>query len=343
MENTQHTCAGAVLLSTFVVFLSWYFLASYMERRESPQIQEKISTPHDDLFAVDGRQSGNKVAVGKFGLIFSTQDGGKTWQRRPSGTAKALAAVSFADPGHGVIVGSGGTVLASNDGGGTWRPLSSGTKDQLLSVHALSTARAFAVGAFGTVLSTSDGGQAWSKHELKWDSLIERMIKEGGYIEPNLNAVYFSSPQNGWIVGEFGLVLHTKDGGKSWVSQRYGSDLPQLYAVEFLDDRRGWALGQAGSLIETRDGGQRWSPVALETKRDLYDMSLEGERGMIVGDSVVLVSRDGGSSWKSRSSTPEDGWLSGVALKSNEAIAVGAAGRMQLLPLENAEKGSEAR
>ena len=46
-------------------------------------------------------------------------------------------------------------------------------------------------------------------------------------------------------------MAESKDGGKSWVSQRYGSDFPQLYAVAFLDDRRGWAMGQAGSAGQT--------------------------------------------------------------------------------------------
>ena len=345
MKETPHSVAGALLLTAFVGLLGWYFLASYMGHRVSPQIQEKMSTVHDDLFAIDGRHNGNKVAVGKFGLIFLTQDGGQTWQRRPSGTTKALSAVSFADHEHGFIVGSGGAVLASDDGSGTWRAQNSGTKDQLLGVYALRPAQVFAVGAFGTLLSTSDGGKSWSKHELKWDSLIERIIKEGGYIEPNLNAVYFSSPENGWIVGEFGLVLHTKDGGKSWVSQRYGSDFPQLYAVKFLDDHRGWAMGQAGSFIQTRDGGQHWSSVKIETKRDLYDVSLDGERGVIVGDGVALVSHDGGSSWKSMGVGGEEQWLNSVALKSSEAIAVGRAGTIRLLPIDNVttEKERQAR
>ncbi len=345
MEKTKHTLAGAGLLSIFVAFLGWYFLASYAGHGKSLRIQEKMFTAHDDLLAIDGRHNSGKTAVGKLGLIFFTPDDGKTWQRRPSGITKALSAVSFADHDHGFIVGSGGAVLATDDGGGAWRAQNSGTKDQLLGVYALSPTRIFAVGAFGTLLSTSDGGRSWNKHELKWDNLIERIIKEGGYLEPNLNAVYFSSPETGWIVGEFGLVLHTKDGGKTWVSERYGSDLPQLYAVKFLDDRRGWAMGQAGSFIQTKDGGQHWSPVALETKRDLYDVSLEGERGIVVGDGVVLISRDAGATWKPGDSKPEEPWLGGVALKSSEAIAVGGAGTIQLLAVDKAsgEKGKEAR
>lgn len=335
MQKRERVLTGVFLLATFVGLLGWYFLASYIGHGVSLQIQEKMLTVHDDLLAIDGRHSGNKTAVGKFGLIFLTQDGGKTWQRKPSGTTKTLSSVSFADHAHGFIAGSGGAVLASDDGGASWRPQNSGTKDQLLGVYALTPARVFAVGAFGTLLSTSDGGRSWSKQGLKWDTLIERIVKEGGYVEPNLNAVYFTSPEIGWVVGEFGLVLNTKDGGQTWTSQRYGSDLPQLYAVKFLDPLRGWTLGQAGNLIATRDGGQHWVSVELKTNRDLYDVALDGERGVIVGDGVIFVSHDGGSSWKSMGSKREGQWLSGVALKSSEAIAVGGAGTTQLLAMDN--------
>ncbi len=337
MEERKRVLTGVMLLATFVALLGWYFLASYMGHRESLHIQEKFLTVHDDLLAIDGRHDGNKVAVGKFGIILLTKDGGKTWQRRPSGTTETLSAVSFADHEHGFIAGSGGTLLATLDGGVTWQTQNSGTKDQLLGVYALSPTQVFVVGAFGTLLSTSDGPRSWRKHDLKWDKLIERIVKEGGYVEPNLNAVYFSSPEIGWVVGEFGLVLNTRDGGQTWTSQRYGSDLPQLYAVKFLDPLRGWTLGQAGKLIATRDGGQHWVSAELKTNRDLYDLALDGDRGVIVGDGVIFVSHDGGFNWKPVDLKARDQWLSGVALKSSEAIVVGQAGATQLLALDSVE------
>lgn len=336
--GSKRVAAGHILLAAFAAYLGWYFLASYLDHRQPLKIQEKKLTPHDDLFAIDGRPDGNKIAVGKFGLILLSSDGGKSWQQRPTGTTQALSGVSFADRTHGFVVGSGGTVLATDDGGTTWRAQNSGTKDQLLAVYAVSPAQVFAVGAFGTLLSTSDGGRSWNKHEMKWDVLIERIVKEGGLVEPNLNAVYFNSPKSGWIAGEFGLVLHTKDGGQTWISQRYGSDLPQLYAVKFVDDRHGLTMGQAGSLIQSTDGGQGWSAVELDIKRDLYQVALEGDSGVIVGDGVVLVSRDGGSSWRPMSSARTDQWLSGVVLKNSEAIVVGGAGTTQSLVLDNVKK-----
>jgi len=345
MEEKQHTLVGLILLAAFVVFLAWYFWSSYRGRGASLQIQERALTVHDDLFAIDGRHGGNKAAVGKFGLILLTRDGGKTWKAQPSGTVRAFLAISFADHEHGYVVGSGGIVLASSDGGASWKPQTSGTKDQLLGVHALNSIRVYAVGAFGTLLATSDGGVTWRRQELSWEKLIPNILKESGLLEPNLNAIQFINENLGWIVGEFGLVLQTRDGGQTWSAQNYGENLPQLFAVFFRDEQTGWAVGQLGTLMRTVDGGKHWARVAVETDRNLNGISMEGDRGVIVGDGAVLASDDGGLNWRKLASAPEDRWLTGVAIKSREAIAVGQSGTIQVLDLGNnvSKKQAEAR
>jgi photosystem II stability/assembly factor-like uncharacterized protein len=333
--DTKPVWIGTVLLGAFVALLVWYFAASYLAHRQLPPTSEKVLTPHDDLLAIDGSEGGKNVAVGKWGLILVTNNRGKSWERRPTDTTKALSAISMADDKHAFAVGSGGTVLSTQDGGATWRSQASGSKDQLLGVHALSSTHAYVVGAFGTLLSTTDGGTSWTRHEIKWDQLIGKIINESGYIEPNLNATYFSSPTKGWIVGEFGLVLHTEDGGRTWTAQRSGSDLPQLYSVKFIDDQRGWASGQAGSLIRTTDGGKRWTTVEIDSKRDLYNVSVDGQRLIIVGDGIAFGSDDTGSSWKEIRLNSEDRWLAGVLVKDRAALAVGPGGTIETLNLDN--------
>jgi len=32
-----------------------------------------------------------------------------------------------------------------------------------------------------------------------------------------LRGMSWVDPNNGWIVGGFGLILHTKDGGQTWI------------------------------------------------------------------------------------------------------------------------------
>ena len=35
--------------------------------------------------------------------------------------------------------------------------------------------------------------------------------------------VQFIDPKTGWIVGEFGKIYHTKDGGETWTEQQESS------------------------------------------------------------------------------------------------------------------------
>src|SRR5690242_13508930 len=60
------------------------------------------------------------VAVGRFGTILRTGDGGVTWRLQSAGTTADLHGVCFTDPQTGTVVGSGGAILRTNDGGLTW-------------------------------------------------------------------------------------------------------------------------------------------------------------------------------------------------------------------------------
>ena len=65
---------------------------------------------------------GNKLwAVGKFGTIIYSQDGGLTWELQNTPTQVTLFDVEFSDESHGVAVGDSSVVLYTNDGGNTWQ------------------------------------------------------------------------------------------------------------------------------------------------------------------------------------------------------------------------------
>src|SRR5947209_7732789 len=74
-------------------------------------------------------------AVGDHGCVWHTIDGGKTWERQPTGTTASLRGVQFLTPYLGFVVGrtelphgagSAGVVLSTADGGATWTEVSSG-------------------------------------------------------------------------------------------------------------------------------------------------------------------------------------------------------------------------
>ena len=64
----------------------------------------------------------------------------------------------------------------------------------------------------------------------------------------------------GWIAGYDGVILHSGDGGKTWISQNSNTTQP-LESIYFADAEHGWAVGWVGTLIRTTDGGKNWKPV----------------------------------------------------------------------------------
>lgn len=217
-QATQKLLRGCLVVA-LVGLLAWYFWISYTGHQTKIAVQEERQTHHDGFFAIHHSQGGGKSwIVGKYGVILHSENGGKSWEKQASGTTRALTGVSFADDQHGFVVGSGGAILATTDGGLSWKVQSSGTDEQLLGVQALSETEAWVVGGFGAMFFTSDGGKTWERKTLGWEKLIPRVFEEGLAVDPNLNGVCFVSRKVGWVVGEFGLILRTNDGGQSWIA-----------------------------------------------------------------------------------------------------------------------------
>lgn len=142
------------------------------------------------------------------------------------------------------------------------------------------------------------GGFAQLKCEIvrQEDALREDRIE--GY----LKELFFVDPNNGWVVGDNGLILRTSDGGKSWTPQKSETQA-DLWCVYFLDLNRGWAIGARNTILKTDNGGNSWqAPPQASTSPfggpRLVSMTFFKEKGWIVGDdSTILASSDSGNSW----------------------------------------------
>eukprot|EP00854_Cymbomonas_tetramitiformis_P023025 gene23025-27860_t len=112
----------------------------------------------------------------------------------------------------------------------------------------------------------------------------------------------FASESYGWIVGDYGKVLGTDDGGLSWIQQG-SSTVPSsvnLKCVYAVTEHLVWAVGSAGAILHTSDGGQSWafqsSAIASDT---LYGVHFVNEtHGWICGQNgKYLFTTNGGSRW----------------------------------------------
>jgi photosystem II stability/assembly factor-like uncharacterized protein len=54
----------------------------------------------------------------------------------------------------------------------------------------------------------------------------------------NLFAVKFITSMKGWVVGKYGTILYTEDGGDTWVAQESGTE-EDLMRVTFVNEKAG--------------------------------------------------------------------------------------------------------
>jgi hypothetical protein len=117
-----------------------------------------------------------------------------------------LFTVAFKDEQNGLISGLGGVILRSEDGGASWTYVETSRRQELFSVDT-SDGRAVAVGEKGLVQFSSDGGKSWTPPSEGFPDIFTFMRDLG-----------FASPRRavGFIVGQDGMVLRSKDAGLTW-------------------------------------------------------------------------------------------------------------------------------
>ncbi len=140
-------------------------------------------------------------------------------------------------------VADGGVVLVSDDGGMKWGHVNLGLSSAALACcdfHAVAAVgtHAWVSGRPGTViLHTSDSGATWEVQKTNLACAI--------------HGLHFLSETVGWAVGEFGAIIGTTDGGKTWKTQRAGG---QRAAALFLHARGRSVPLELVSLLGQGDG-----------------------------------------------------------------------------------------
>ncbi len=131
----------------------------------------------------------------------------------------------------------------------------------------------------------------------------------------SLNSVHFENANNGWVVGDSGIILHTTNGGQEWLKQNSGTILP-LNSVYFNDANKGWAVGgklpdyppyfeyDSSIIIHTTNGGITWDAQLYWPKSQLSSVFfMDANKGWAVGyDSttklgIIYNTTNGGTNW----------------------------------------------
>lgn len=158
--------------------------------------------------------------AGEFGQLLKSTDGGQSWTPHQktlmtpeSGIVDPMDLPTFfgefmINDREGLAAGLDGRIARTRDGGATWRfepmKLAFPIVDPLYQPYVTADGNAWAVGAAGEVVHLPLGQTEWTRADL------------GMQIYTWLRSVDFADAQNGWLVGGYGYILRTSDGGKTW-------------------------------------------------------------------------------------------------------------------------------
>ena len=83
--------------------------------------------------------------------------------------------------------------------------------------------------------------------------------------------LWFTDARNGWIAGQHGTLLRTRDGGETWSAVPFppsasGEARPYFFGGTWTDGTHGWLVGEHGAVLRTADGGDTWSLVDAGTR-----------------------------------------------------------------------------
>ena len=249
----------------------------------------------DLAFSIHFSDGENGWIVGDCGLALKTTDGGESWQRVTI-INKIFKDVFFVGD-KGWIVGEMGLIYHSQDGGESWNKQTSNVGSSLMSLYFLDAEQGIIVGADGTILRTADGGVSWEVIPFDWMSVLTEDLLERGYVSVNLYHISFLDETSGWIVGDYGTILSTQDGGREWTVSHIGY-FPALFSVSFKSNTEGFVVGQNGFCLKTGNGGENWESFKVNTENSLYKIRTDNDLGIIVGDKGTMFRTDnGGKTW----------------------------------------------
>ncbi|NPA90693.1 MAG: DNRLRE domain-containing protein [Chloroflexi bacterium] len=256
------------------------------------------------LWGLDCVDENHCWTAGRYGRIFYTEDGGRTWQRLPSGTSKWLHEVAFPSLQRGYVGGNydparGHSVfLRTRDGGQSWEDMAPPIGLPLYAVDAYDEMHVAAASDQGAIIVSHNGGASWYRTNAP-----HRI---------NLRAITWLDEENLWAAGAYGYLIHSVDGGRTWLYKEGGggTHARDWWGIEFTPDRKvGFMVGglcprhdnlgqcypehtgYTGGLIAiTFNGGRYWVYYTTHTPRTLRDVRvLDRNHAWAVGDAGTIL------------------------------------------------------
>lgn len=155
-------------------------------------------------------------------VLLRTTDGGRTWERRPTGTAQYLRAIQFVGKDLGWLVGitsvnddeerGPSKILTTTDGGATWTVQFNAPRS-FYDVCFVDARDGWVVGDRASVYQTVDGGKRWRQQSRFDKAAVKRLQpprQAPGATPPRaLRTVYVRDAAHVFVAGD-GVIMQRK-------------------------------------------------------------------------------------------------------------------------------------
>jgi photosystem II stability/assembly factor-like uncharacterized protein len=274
-----------------------------------------LASSHSRRIRMLLKRSALSIALIALLLPSAAQSQTGQWVAQNSGVLTRLLGVFFADRNQGWIVGSNGLLLTTKDGGTKWERNASLNRELLRDVHFLDPQRGFVLGEYtifnrpasdipksrAFLLASDDSGKSWNDVDLINEELKADDPKR--YNGVGIVRLVFVDDRTGWACGEAGMMLVTRDAGRSWLRQ----PLPinkLFFDVSALNESNAWTVGGGGAVLRTVDGGKNWNEQTTGVTKTLRGVHfIDSKRGWAVGsDGTIIATTNGGNRWQAQPS-----------------------------------------
>ncbi|BAY11831.1 photosynthesis system II assembly factor Ycf48 [Calothrix sp. NIES-2098] len=223
--------------------------------------------------------------AGEPGLLLHTTDEGRSWSRIPlseklPGNPISISALG---PDAAEMATDVGAIYQTKDGGKNWKAQVEAAVGVVRNLERSPDGKYVAVSAKGSFYSTWEPGQnAWVPHNRNSSRRVENMgfadngqmwmLARGGQVQfsdpskpeewqeaqnPELSTSWglldlaYRTPDDIWVGGGSGNLLHSADGGKNWEKDRDVETVAaNFYKIVFFQPDQGFIIGDRGILLK---------------------------------------------------------------------------------------------
>lgn len=243
-------------------------------------------------------------AVGDRGVIWQTDDGGRSWRLQLSGVDCPLRSVCFLNDQIGWAAGgdvtpythaSTGVILTTGDGGRTWTAAPSARLPSIHRIRFFDGDNGFALGATSALYGsgafvTKDGGRQWHP-----------VLGPGG---TGWSTGDFVDLHTGALAGQLGTNAPIRRGVID-PSRSPSFGLRGLADLQLVPPSWGWLVGDGALVMLTADLGISWQsppgslPPGIVGNFDFAAIDVRGPSCWIAGSpgTRILHTKDAGHTW----------------------------------------------